>query len=66
MKIAIGIFLLITRLYCGVKILIWLAQQNFSTNHPISEIQTFLVFLLLDLWISSTNREMFENWKDDY
>jgi hypothetical protein len=66
MKIVIGIFLLITRLYCGVKILIWLTQQSFSTNHPISEIQTFLVFILLDLWISSTNREMFENWKDDY
>jgi len=34
-----------------VKILIWLFQQNYSTNHPISEIQQYLVYLLLDIWI---------------
>jgi hypothetical protein len=34
-----------------VKILIWLFQQNYSANHPISEIQQYLVYLLLDIWI---------------
>jgi len=51
MKTLTGILLLSVRVFCMVKILIWLFQQNYSTNHPISEIQQYLVYLLLDIWI---------------
>jgi len=56
MKIVVGVLLIIARLYCGVKILTWLVQQNFSTNHPISEIYQVLVFIILDIWISTVGK----------
>jgi len=54
----IGTLILITRVYCGFKIIWWLALQNWSTEHPISEIQPVLVYVLLDTWISSVSSYM--------
>jgi hypothetical protein len=51
MKTLTSILLMFVRVFCMVKILIWLFQQNYSANHPISEIQQYLVYLLLDIWI---------------
>jgi hypothetical protein len=52
MKTILGLLLIGVKIYCGFKVILWLYHQNFDkTNHPISEIQPILVFLLFDLWM---------------
>ncbi len=52
MKTIIGLLLIGIKIYCAVKIFMWLYYQNFDKlNHPISEIQPILVFMFFDLWM---------------
>ena len=60
MKTVTGIVLMLVRVYCMSKILIWLVQQNFSTNHPLNEIEIYLVYLLLDIWIILISKQISE------
>jgi len=64
MKLIIPFLLLIGRVYAGIKILIWLVQQNWSSNHPISEISTILVYVLFDIWICTINNQINSETED--
>jgi len=51
--------LMIVRLLVSVKVISWLIL-NFFTNipHPISEIEPYIVIILLDIWLLSTGTEI--------
>jgi hypothetical protein len=56
MKIQTFLAILITlvRLYISIKIISWMVINLISeVPHPIEEIQTHLVLILLDTWFSS-------------
>lgn len=57
MKTFTGLLLILARVFCMFKIVVWLFQQNYSSNHPISEIEKYLVFLLLDVWITVSSKQ---------
>jgi len=60
MKFIVGLVVIISKIYCAFKVGQWLYLKFFDTNvHPISEIEHFLVFIILDLWLmmSATNLE---------
>ena len=53
MKILLGLFLIIIRLFVGFKILLWLFQENrYPDLHSISDIEFYLVFLIFDIWVA--------------
>lgn len=60
MKFFIGLLVIITKIYCAFKVVQWLYLKFFDTGvHPISEIEHFLVFIVLDIWLmmSASNIE---------
>lgn len=62
MKSLTGLVLLLVKLYCGFKIFQWLYLQSVDrVNHPITEIQHILVFLIFDIWMMSSVNQI----KDD-
>jgi hypothetical protein len=55
MKIILSIFLILCRLFVGIKILYWIVGKiNYPVIHSISEIELFLVIAVFDTWISSS------------
>jgi hypothetical protein len=50
---------MIVRLLVSVKVISWLIL-NFFTNipHPISEIEPYIVIILLDIWLLSDGTEI--------
>jgi hypothetical protein len=54
-----ALILIIVRLLVSVKVISWLIL-NFFTNipHPISEIEVYLVIILLDIWLLSNSTEI--------
>jgi hypothetical protein len=68
MKIALSIFLILCRFFVGIKILYWIIEKfNYPQIHSISEIELFLVIVVFDTWISSSQSgiDIKINKKDD-
>jgi len=50
---------MIVRLLVSVKVISWLLLNFFSNiPHPISEIEPYIVIILLDIWLLSTGTEI--------
>lgn len=59
MKTIIGLLLIGIKIYCAVKISMWLYYQNFDKlNHPISEIEPILVLMFFDLWMMVSSNQL--------
>lgn len=59
MKSIIAIFLIICRIYIGVKVLWWLFLEMKAPDlHSVSEIEAYLVFVLFDTWVSSSQTDI--------
>jgi len=58
-KSLFALILIIVRLLVSVKVISWLIL-NFFTNipHPISEIEVYLVIILLDIWLLSNSTKI--------
>jgi hypothetical protein len=58
-KIIFAAILIIVRLLIGVRVFSWVIL-NFFTNvpHPISEIESYLVLMILDIWFSGQPTEI--------
>jgi hypothetical protein len=53
MKIILSVFLILCRLFIGIKIIYWIIEKiNYPQIHSISEIELFLVIVVFDTWIS--------------
>jgi len=53
------LIIIIVRLLVSVKVISWLILRFFSDiPHPISEIETYIVILLLDIWFFSSVTEV--------
>jgi hypothetical protein len=53
MKIILSIFLILCRLFVGIKIIYWIIEKiNYPQIHSISEIELFLVIVVFDTWTS--------------
>lgn len=66
MKSLTGILLIIAKLYCAFRIIQWLVFQSIDkVNHPISEIDNVLVFVVFDIWLV-TSMNHFKNEIDDF
>jgi hypothetical protein len=65
MKSLTGIFLVGLKIYASIKIFQWLYFQVFDkVNHPITEIQSILVFLVFDIWLMTSLNQIKEELKD--
>jgi hypothetical protein len=52
MKFFIGLLVVIFKFYCSFKIFQWIYYQFVDkSNHPINEVQHFIVFIILDIWL---------------
>ena len=59
MKFLIGLTVIFLRFFVGFKILFWIGQEiNAPDIHSLSEIELFLVVILLDLWVSTQQNEI--------
>ena len=59
MKNLIGILFVLLRFYCGYKIFVWLFERNYYKNNlPITEIEPILVFIIFDIWVMMSIREI--------
>ena len=68
MKIILSIFLILCRLFVGIKIIYWIVGKiNYPQVHSISEIELFLVIVVFDTWVSSSQSgiDIKINNKDD-
>jgi hypothetical protein len=53
MKLLLALFLIIIRIFVGFKILVWLFQESrYPELHSISEIEFYLVILILDTCVA--------------
>jgi len=58
-KYLFAFILMIVRLLVSVKVISWLLLNFFSNiPHPISEIEPYIVIILLDIWLLSTGTEI--------
>jgi hypothetical protein len=49
-----AVLITLVRIYLGIKVISWLIINLISqVSHPLSEIEAFLVIILLDIWVSS-------------
>ena len=59
LKSLFAIIVIIVRLLVSVKVITWLILRFIGENtHPISEIEIYLVIILLDIWSSSSVTEI--------
>jgi hypothetical protein len=55
MKILLSIILFIIRIVVAVKILFWLVQESkYPELNTISDIEFYLVFLIFEIWLSTS------------
>jgi len=58
-KYLFAFILMIVRLLVSVKVISWLLLNFFSNiPHPISEIEPYIVIILLDIWLLSAGTEI--------
>lgn len=49
-----AVLITLVRIFLGIKIISWLIVNLISeVPHPLSEIEVFLVIILLDIWAAS-------------
>jgi hypothetical protein len=59
MRIIIAIFLIICRFWVGFKVLSWIVGKAQSPElHQFSEIELYIVIMIFDSWISSSQSEI--------
>jgi len=59
MKILIGLVLIFFRFFLAFKILSWIGQEiNAPDLHSISDIEIYLVGVILDIWITTQNNQI--------
>jgi hypothetical protein len=59
MRIILAIFLILCRFWVGFKVLSWIISEfRMPELHSISEIEIYLVIILFDVWISSSQNEI--------
>ena len=59
MKMLIGVIVIFLRFFLAFKILLWVGKEiNAPDLHSISEIEIYLVGIILDIWISTQNTEI--------
>jgi hypothetical protein len=62
MKAFFALFVIITKLYLGFRILWWIICDFSEPElHTISEIEPYLVLLLFDVWLCQQNTEFEKN-----
>jgi hypothetical protein len=55
LKTLLVIIVIIVRLLVSVKVISWIILRFISSvDHPISEIETYLVIILVDIWLTSS------------
>jgi hypothetical protein len=55
LKSLLAIIIIIIRLLVSVKVITWLILKFISEiPHPISEIESYIVIILLDVWVFSS------------
>jgi hypothetical protein len=60
------LIIIIVRLLVSVKVISWLILRFFSDiPHPISEIEAYIVILLLDVWFFSSVAEIVIKKEED-
>lgn len=60
LKVLLAIFVIIVRLFIGVKVISWLILKLISQiPHPITEIEWYLVLMFLDIWASGYTTEIY-------
>ena len=60
--------MILCRLFVGIKIIYWIIEKiNYPQIHSISEIELFLVIVVFDTWVSSSQSgiDIKINKKDD-
>jgi len=58
-KTLFALILIIVRLLVSVKVISWIILNIFTNiPHPISEIEVYLVIILLDIWLLSNSTEI--------
>jgi hypothetical protein len=59
MKIFIGLVLIFFRFFLAYKILSWVGQEiNAPDLQSISDIEIYLVGIILDIWITTQNNQI--------
>jgi hypothetical protein len=59
-KVLLALFVIIVRLFIGVKVISWLILKLISQiPHPISEIEWYLVLMFIDIWLSGHTTEIY-------
>ena len=59
LKSLFAVIVIIVRLLVSVKVIAWLILRFTSTiPHPISEIENYIIIILLDIWVSSSATEI--------
>jgi hypothetical protein len=59
MKILIGLVLIFFRFFLAFKILSWVGQEiNAPDLRSISDIEIYLVGVILDIWITTQNNQI--------
>jgi hypothetical protein len=58
-KLFISFLIIISRIYVGVRVISWIILKIITeVPHPLSEIEIYLVVMLLDIWVSSQYSEI--------
>jgi len=53
-KLLFSLFIIISRIYVGVKVISWIILKIITDiPHNLSEIEIYLVIIILDIWVSS-------------
>jgi hypothetical protein len=53
-RLFISFLIIISRIYVGVRVISWIILKIITeVPHPLSEIEIYLVVMLLDVWVSS-------------
>jgi len=53
-KLFISFLIIISRIYVGVRVISWIILKIITEiPHPLSEIEIYLVIMILDIWVSS-------------
>jgi hypothetical protein len=56
MKSFFTFLVLFAKIYLGIRVLFWAILKLYAPEqHSLSEIEGYLVFLVLDIWITQSN-----------
>jgi hypothetical protein len=65
-KIILALIILLLRTYIGIKVISWLILNFLEPqSHEISEIQHYLIIILLDIWWLGNSTQITINKEDE-